>query len=201
MRLTDARAGETANIANTPGRQIAIKRARLWTARIVNINFGAGDEFSKPRIRPREKLNRALKGAESRTDRQIFRERAESRFSLLFLFPRREKGSILAGEIIPFSNPSTPAHQDSAFKLVKSTTRRRREHADTRRNLPLPSSVGCRVESAMENRDRATVPDIKGCRSPPLLIPRSGVKICIESESGRAVHERNGGMKNPGERK
>lgn len=25
--------------------------------------------------------------------------------------------------------------------------------------------VACRVESAMENRDRATVPDIKGCHS------------------------------------
>ena len=58
-------------------RQFAIKRARLWTARIVNINFGAGDEFSGPTCENRDrvkKLNRAFK-RRIKTNRQIFRNR------------------------------------------------------------------------------------------------------------------------------
>lgn len=81
-------------------RQFAIKRGRLWTARIVNINFGAGDEFSGPTCENREELNRAFK-CRIKTNRQIFRNRERagpsSRFPLhppssSLPFSRREKG-------------------------------------------------------------------------------------------------------------
>lgn len=149
-------------------RQFAIKRARLWTARIVNINFGAGDEFSGPTCENRDrvkKLNRAFK-RRIKTNRQIFLE-----IVIAIPFPLPLLFLLHAVDINGNRNPSplcespfSRAHQDSAFKLVKSTTRGGRNtliHAETS-----PTAVvACRVESAMENRDRATVPDIKGCHS------------------------------------
>lgn len=138
-------------------RQFAIKRGRLWTARIVNINFGAGDEFSGPTCENREELNRAFK-RRIKTNRQIFRNRERagpsSRFPLtlpppLFLFHAAKKGVDINGHENRLGrNPSslcesfTRAHQDSAFKLVKSTTRGGGTRWYTQKRWAVPHSGG-----------------------------------------------------------
>lgn len=101
--------------------------------------------------------------------------RHDSLFTLpppLFLFHAAKKGVDINGHENRLGrNPSslcesfTRAHQDSAFKLVKSTTRGGGTRWYTQKRWAVPHSGGGCVESAMENRDRATVADIKGCHS------------------------------------
>lgn len=133
--------------------QFAIKRARLWTARIANINFGADMRES----RQREKLNRAF-NAESKRIGKFFEiakgNHYDSPFTLLplFLFHAAKKGVDINGHENRLGrNPSPPfceslsrAHQDSAFKLVKSTTRGEGTRWYTQKRWAVPhSGDGC----------------------------------------------------------
>lgn len=70
------------------------------------------------------------------------------------------------------------------FRVVKST---RDKDADTSRFVVRRSSKNSR--GPFEERDRATVPDIKRWYTREPLISCSRVKICIESENRRKLED------------